>query len=267
MTSAVPPPRGAEIGGGRRQRRHEDVQGHRPVMVTATRSGSEAWRGISWLDNSWRSHPGRSPLGRSFVGNASVTSSRASTHGSSAGSCLCRARPAREACGREWLSPRRRCRPANSSRLETARPSHPGEAVHLVCLRMIGPVLAGPRVRGSDRAQPRRRRGRLGCRRWRCPMAYPSGGWPGASDGAAIPAGSLSVRRLREIEAVLGVSIDPADAGLPPGRSSRVRRSRSCAPSAGSPIRDPPRRAASGRGGVARGAERGRAVRHRRREP
>ncbi len=44
------------------------------------------------------------------------------------------------------------------------------------------------------------------------------GGWPGPSDGAAIPAGSLSVQRLREIEAVLGVSIDPADAGLPPGR-------------------------------------------------
>ncbi len=44
------------------------------------------------------------------------------------------------------------------------------------------------------------------------------GGWPGPSDGAAIPAGSLSVQRLREIEAVLGVSIDPADAGLSQGK-------------------------------------------------
>ena len=44
------------------------------------------------------------------------------------------------------------------------------------------------------------------------------GGWPRLSHGDAVPAGSLSVQRLREIEAVLGVSIDPADAGLPPGR-------------------------------------------------
>ena len=45
-----------------------------------------------------------------------------------------------------------------------------------------------------------------------------TGGWPRLPDGAAIPAGSLSVQRLREIEAVLGVSIDPDGADLPAER-------------------------------------------------
>ncbi len=44
-------------------------------------------------------------------------------------------------------------------------------------------------------------------------------GWPRLPRGAAaVPAGSLSAQRLREIEAVLGVLIDPDGPGLPQGK-------------------------------------------------
>ncbi len=48
---------------------------------------------------------------------------------------------------------------------------------------------------------------------------FRSGEWPRPSLGDdAVSAGSLSRRRLREIEDVLGVAIDPAGADLPEGR-------------------------------------------------
>ncbi|MCF4127531.1 hypothetical protein [Methylobacterium sp. SyP6R] len=48
---------------------------------------------------------------------------------------------------------------------------------------------------------------------------FRSGRWPKHSRGDdAVTADSLSAQRLREIEGVLGVAIDPSEAGLPQGR-------------------------------------------------
>ncbi len=51
---------------------------------------------------------------------------------------------------------------------------------------------------------------------------FRTGRWSRTARGDdAVPAGSLSVQRLREIEAVLGGPIDPVEVGTPPGESSR----------------------------------------------
>ncbi|AWB20063.1 hypothetical protein DA075_03195 [Methylobacterium currus] len=54
--------------------------------------------------------------------------------------------------------------------------------------------------------------------------AFDSGLWPNPARGGddAVSGGSLSLRRLREIEAVLGVSIDPASAAGPEQDGGRV---------------------------------------------
>lgn len=48
---------------------------------------------------------------------------------------------------------------------------------------------------------------------------FRTGRWSRTARGDdAVPAGSLSVQRLREIEAVLGGPIDPVEVGTLPGR-------------------------------------------------